>query len=54
MYRYINVEKNIIFQIGNHDKSRLSSRFRRELVDAFNMLVLLLPGVGITYMVYIN
>ncbi|XP_045510978.1 maltase 2-like [Colias croceus] len=35
---------------GNHDKSRVGSRFRPELVDAFNMLVLLLPGIAITYM----
>ncbi|CAG4997544.1 unnamed protein product [Parnassius apollo] len=35
---------------GNHDKSRVASRFRPELVDAFNMLVLLLPGIAFTYM----
>ncbi|CAG9566553.1 unnamed protein product [Danaus chrysippus] len=35
---------------GTHDKSRVASRFRPELVDAFNMLVLLLPGIAITYM----
>lgn len=39
------------FQIGNHDRSRVASRFRSELVDAFNMLILLLPGIAITYMV---
>lgn len=37
-------------QIGNHDKHRVASRFRDGLVDAFNMLVLLLPGIAITYM----
>ncbi|XP_050362060.1 maltase 2-like [Nymphalis io] len=36
--------------IGSLDKSRVASRFRPKLVDAFNMLVLLLPGIAITYM----
>lgn len=35
---------------GAHDKSRVASRFGPKLVDAFNMLVLLLPGIAITYM----
>ncbi|XP_047987115.1 maltase 2-like [Leguminivora glycinivorella] len=35
---------------GNHDKARVASRLRPGLVDAFNMLVLLLPGVAMTYM----
>ncbi|XP_045513184.1 maltase 2-like [Pieris brassicae] len=35
---------------GTQDKSRVASRFRPELVDAFNMLLLLLPGIAITYM----
>lgn len=38
-------------QIGNQDTSRVASRFKPELVDAFNMLILLLPGIAITYMV---
>ncbi|RVE48518.1 hypothetical protein evm_006829 [Chilo suppressalis] len=37
-------------ETGDHDRSRVASRFRPELVDAFNMLVLLLPGIAITYM----
>ncbi|XP_046961502.1 maltase 2-like [Vanessa cardui] len=36
--------------IGSLDKSRVASRFRPKLVDAFNMLVLLLPGIAFTYM----
>ncbi|XP_063358165.1 maltase 2-like [Cydia amplana] len=35
---------------GNQDKARVATRLRPELVDAFNMLVLLLPGVAISYM----
>ncbi|KAL4712845.1 hypothetical protein ACJJTC_011915 [Scirpophaga incertulas] len=42
--------KQANWMIGNQDKSRLASRVRPDLVDAFNMLVLLLPGVAITYM----
>ncbi|XP_013201277.2 maltase A1 [Amyelois transitella] len=47
-YKPLNKRANWV--IGNHDKSRVASRFRSELVDAFNMLILLLPGVAITYM----
>ncbi|XP_059058094.1 maltase 2-like [Achroia grisella] len=47
-YKPLKKQANWVF--GNHDKSRIASRFRPELVDAFNMLVLLLPGIAITYM----
>ncbi|MDK2413382.1 alpha-amylase family glycosyl hydrolase, partial [Aphanizomenon sp. 202] len=30
--------------LGNHDNGRVGSRFGEDLVDALNMLVLLLPG----------
>lgn len=36
---------------GNHDNSRVASRFSPELVDGINMIVLLMPGVAVTYMV---
>ncbi|CAG9784090.1 unnamed protein product [Diatraea saccharalis] len=36
--------------VGNHDNSRMATRFGPSLVDGINMLVLLLPGVGVTYM----
>lgn len=41
------------FQVGNHDNSRTATRYGPALVDGINMIVLLLPGVGVTYMVNI-
>ncbi|KAJ2953901.1 hypothetical protein O0L34_g1531 [Tuta absoluta] len=35
---------------GNHDNSRVASRFSPELVDGINMIVLLLPGIAVSYM----
>ncbi|KAJ4436648.1 hypothetical protein ANN_16779 [Periplaneta americana] len=35
--------------IGNHDNSRVATRFGSELVDAINMIILLLPGTPVTY-----
>ncbi|XP_023718249.2 probable maltase isoform X2 [Cryptotermes secundus] len=35
--------------IGNHDNSRAATRFGAELVDAINMIALLLPGTPVTY-----
>jgi len=37
------------FQLGNHDNGRVASRFGPELVDAMNMVYMLLPGTPITY-----
>ncbi|XP_021941641.1 maltase 1-like isoform X2 [Zootermopsis nevadensis] len=34
---------------GNHDNSRMATRFGNELVDAINMIMLLLPGTPVTY-----
>jgi len=39
-----------VFQIGNHDQPRITTRFGDEMVDAMNMLNLLLPGTAFTYM----
>ncbi|XP_063608438.1 maltase 1-like [Penaeus indicus] len=36
-------------QLGNHDNGRVGSRFGEDLVDALNMLILLLPGTPVTY-----
>ncbi|XP_049886396.1 maltase A1-like [Pectinophora gossypiella] len=47
---YKPLRKKANWATGNQDKNRIASRFRGELVDAFNMLVLLLPGIAITYM----
>ncbi|KAK7076945.1 hypothetical protein SK128_021888 [Halocaridina rubra] len=35
--------------LGNHDSGRMGSRFGEDLIDALNMLCLLLPGTPITY-----
>lgn len=35
--------------VGNHDNSRIGSRMGPEMVDAFNMMVLMLPGASVTY-----
>ena len=40
-----------ISQVGNHDNHRMATRYGPPLVDGINMIVLLLPGVGVTYMV---
>ncbi|KAL4097535.1 hypothetical protein QTP88_022295 [Uroleucon formosanum] len=36
--------------IGNHDQPRLATRLGSEMVDAMNMLNMLLPGAAFTYM----
>lgn len=38
-----------MFQAGNHDNSRVATRYGPAMVDAVNMLVTLLPGTGVTY-----
>lgn len=35
--------------LGNHDKNRVSSRLGTDLIDALNMVILLLPGTPVTY-----
>ena len=39
----------IFFQLGNHDQPRVSGRLGTDIVDALNMVSLLLPGTAITY-----
>ncbi|PSN41543.1 Maltase 1 [Blattella germanica] len=34
---------------GNHDNSRIATRYGAAMVDAINMMVTLLPGTGVTY-----
>lgn len=43
--------KSVVFflQAGNHDNSRLVSRYGQERAQALTMITLLLPGVGVTY-----
>ncbi|KAK8395419.1 hypothetical protein O3P69_006219 [Scylla paramamosain] len=35
--------------LGNHDNGRVASRLGKDMVDALNMVVLLLPGTPVTY-----
>ncbi|KAJ9596101.1 hypothetical protein L9F63_012685 [Diploptera punctata] len=37
------------WMVGNHDKSRVATRFGPELVDAMNMITMLLPGTPVVY-----
>lgn len=37
------------FQTGNHDQRRVGSRYTPELVVAFLMVQLMLPGTAVTY-----
>lgn len=40
---------SFLLQMGNHDNRRVSTRFGVENIDGFNMLLNLLPGIGVTY-----
>lgn len=35
--------------LGNHDKSRVATRYGAELVDGMNALLMTLPGIAVTY-----
>lgn len=37
------------FQLGNHDQTRLATRYGPERVDGLNMIAHTLPGVAVTY-----
>jgi alpha-glucosidase len=39
----------IASQLGNHDNSRVGSRYGAERIDALNAMLLTLPGAGVTY-----
>ncbi|XP_026726788.1 maltase A1-like [Trichoplusia ni] len=47
---YKPVDQGANWVVGNHDNSRMATRYGPSLVDGINMIVLLLPGVGVTYM----
>ena len=36
-------------KLDNHDNPRVGSKFGTGLVDALNMIALMLPGVAVTY-----
>lgn len=35
--------------MGNHDQHRVSTRLGPKNIDGYNMIVMLLPGIGVTY-----
>lgn len=35
--------------LGNHDKSRVGTRYGAELIDGMNALLMTLPGIAVTY-----
>merc|ERR1719391_1169278 len=37
------------FNTGNHDNSRMATRFGQDLIDGVNMLIMLMQGTPITY-----
>lgn len=37
------------FQTGNHDNSRVGTKYGPEMIDPMLMMQLLLPGVSVTY-----
>ncbi|KAM3964636.1 maltase A1-like [Aphomia sociella] len=47
---YKPIDKRANWVAGNHDNNRVASRFSPDLVDGLNMIVLLLPGIAVTYM----
>ncbi|KAL4712835.1 hypothetical protein ACJJTC_011905 [Scirpophaga incertulas] len=47
---YKPIDQNANWVVGNHDQSRMATRYGSSLVDGINMIVLLLPGIGVTYM----
>ncbi|XP_063838399.1 maltase A1-like [Ostrinia nubilalis] len=44
------IDQHANWVAGNHDNNRVASRFTPEVVDGINMIVLLLPGIAVTYM----
>lgn len=34
---------------GNHDRTRIASRYSTKQIDSFNILVMTLPGIAVTY-----
>ncbi|XP_053600374.1 maltase A1-like [Plodia interpunctella] len=47
-YKPVDMPANWV--VGNHDQPRMATRYGSSLVDGINMIVLLLPGVAVTYM----
>ncbi|GBP27907.1 Maltase A1 [Eumeta japonica] len=47
---YKPLDEHANWVVGNHDNSRMATRYGSALVDGINMIVLLLPGIGVTYM----
>uniref|UniRef100_U5EX75 alpha-glucosidase n=1 Tax=Corethrella appendiculata TaxID=1370023 RepID=U5EX75_9DIPT len=46
---YMDRDNTANWVMGNHDQSRVASRFGFERIDALNILLMTLPGIAITY-----
>ncbi|XP_055594366.1 maltase 2-like [Uranotaenia lowii] len=46
---YMPRDKEANWVIGNHDQSRVGSRYGVERIDAINMMLMTLPGIAVTY-----
>lgn len=56
-FMHFDVEKCTIyfcFQLGNHDQRRIASRYGPTRVDITNILLKTLPGITVTYSVWLN
>ncbi|XP_058449982.1 maltase 2-like [Malaya genurostris] len=46
---YMPRDQDANWVIGNHDQSRVGSRYGTERIDAINVLLMTLPGIAVTY-----
>ncbi|XP_044744081.1 maltase 1-like [Chrysoperla carnea] len=46
---YLPLEYTSNWVLGNHDNHRVGSRYGAQRIDGLNMLLMVLPGVGVTY-----
>lgn len=48
-YQHMPVGRTPNWVVGNHDQHRVAARLGTDRVDAINMILLMLPGVSVTY-----
>ncbi|XP_031637790.1 maltase 1-like, partial [Contarinia nasturtii] len=49
LFGSVPVGNQLNWQLGNHDRPRIGSRYSERRVDGFNALIMTLPGIAITY-----
>ncbi|XP_031625093.1 maltase 2-like, partial [Contarinia nasturtii] len=49
LFGSVPVGNQLNWQLGNHDRPRIGSRYGERRVDGFNALIMTLPGIAITY-----